>query len=116
MFGKNQKSVNPHQSVGAIFLILLGGAYLLATSGFISWAAIGLMFAFLPAAWMAYCGWRVYQETGQLSGRVIVHLLWGLFPFIFLGLWYVGLNPGSLWPLILVFAGLTMLVNAREVS
>lgn len=108
---KNSEKTNPQALFGGLFMIFLGIIYFFATFGIISWSSIGLFFLIIPVVSVSYGAWSAYQEDGRLSGRVITRLMWGLFPFAFIGLWYAGINIGNLWPLVLIFIGVTMLAN-----
>ena len=99
--------------LGGIFLILMGIFYFLPAWGFISWGSVGLLFAFIPVVWVVHRGYYLYQRDGELNGRVLAHLMWGLFPFALMGLIFAGVNIGQFWPLIFVFIGITMLFNSR---
>ena len=107
----SEKRTQPQALFGGLFMIALGILYFLPTLGIISWQSIGFFFLLIPVAAVSYGAWMAYQEDGRLSGRVITRLMWGLFPFAFMGLWYAGFNIGNLWPLVLIFIGVTMLVN-----
>jgi hypothetical protein len=113
MFDQKQKSVSSSHTLSAITMIFLGGIYFLATSGWVGWRTVGLILTIVPVMWAIHCGWRAYQAAGKLTGRVISHLLWSLFPFLIFSLWSVGFDIGNLWPLGAVFVGLTMLINQK---
>lgn len=96
---------------GGLFLIFIGLVYFLPTTGIIEWGSIWIFFAILPAFWVAYGGWRQYQEQGYLSRQTIVGLMWGLFPFAFIGLIFSGVDVGRLWPLVLVLVGISIMIG-----
>ena len=115
----NSQSPNPQFPQGSVvsggFLIVLGSIFLLGMSeipilGISPWALMAL----LPVYWIAVMGYKLYQEDGYLSRRVIVTLAFSLFPFIFVGATVFGLNPGNLWPLGLIIVGLTYIVSGNK--
>lgn len=96
---------------GGLFMIAMGILFFLPTLGIISWRYVGMAFAFLPAFWIVSRGWSTYRQTGELNGAVITQLMWGLFPFMFIALAFAGVNMGLVWPLILIFIGITILFS-----
>ena len=111
---KSPTSIFSHNLFSGLFMIGLGLAYFLVTQGFLDWVTIGIFFAFIPALAVIYSGWCEYQTTGRLSGGSITRLMWGLFPFTFMALWYSGIDIGQVWPIVLVFIGITMLFNQNR--
>ena len=111
MFDHKEKAMQPQNIWGGAFMILLGVVYLLATIGWVSWQSIGGFFMVIPLAGVLYSGWCAYQQDGRLSGRVISRLMWGLFPFLFIFSWYLDIHFTNIWPLMLIFMGVTMLLN-----
>ena len=97
------------------FLILLGIVFLLGMSdvsifGRSIWFVMGL----LPVYWIAVCAYRLYQEDGYLSNRVLATMICSLFPFVFVGAALVGINIGRIWPIALIATGAVTILYSRS--
>ncbi len=93
--------------LGIVFLIAIYGASIFGSS---VWMLIGL----LPVYWIALKAYRLYQEDGYVSNRVLTTLISGLFPFVFIAALIAGINVGRLWPIALIAIGATTILSSRR--
>ncbi len=72
-----------------------------------------LIWMLIPVAAVLGAGYMQYKRSGNhLTRRVIIMLMWGLFPFVMMGLTFgLGISWGAMWPLALVLVGVTMLLG-----
>ena len=101
--------------LGGIVLIFLGLVFLLNNLGLMrlpgNWWAIFIM---LPSFASWYGAWRQYESNGgHLSQGVISALTWGSLPFLISLIFLFNLSWGLFWPLILIFVGVSALVNVQ---
>ena len=96
-----------------LVLILVGGVLLLQQAGFAmlvgNWWAV---FILIPALAAFSAAWRVYQQDGQFTPRVVGLVTGGLVPLTIALVFLLDVNFGSAWPLLLVVVGAGMLLRA----
>jgi hypothetical protein len=97
------------------FQILLGIFFLFGIYGAASFgSSIWLVMGLLPVYWMGLKAYRLYQEDGRISNRVLNTLIPCLFPAVLIVAIIAGIDMSRLWPLALILAGATtILANAR---
>jgi hypothetical protein len=113
---REQRLADPSRGgawIVGVILILLGGLFLLRTTGIVdipltNWWAL---FILIPAFGAFSTAWRTYQEEGRLTGPARGSLLVGLvltfitFTFLFEISWtYVG-------PLLIIAVGIAIILN-----
>jgi hypothetical protein len=97
------------------FQILLGVLFLLVIYGTtIFGSSIWLVMGLLPLYWIGLKAYRVYQEDGSISNRVLTTLLPCLFPFVFIVAIIAGIDMSRLWPIVLILAGVTTILTSRR--
>lgn len=100
---------------GGLFLILLGGIFYMSQLEIRPFdQSPWLLFIFIPIFWSVTHAWQQYVENGrQLSGKVLMSLFWGIFPFLFIAGFYFGINSSLIWPLMFIVIGLGMILGNR---
>jgi hypothetical protein len=113
---REQRLADPSRGgawIVGVILILLGGLFLLRTTGLAdipltNWWAL---FILIPAFGALSAAWRTYQEEGQLTGSARGSLLVGLvltfitFTFLFEISWtYIG-------PILIIVVGIAIILN-----
>lgn len=99
--------------VGGLFLILLGGIFLLNTTdirpfGLNSWA----LFMLIPFYFILVGAWHQYRESG--FGRALVFMIFfALFPFAYLFGPAIGIDLNLIWPLMLIVMGIGAIIANR---
>ncbi len=97
------------------FQILLGILLLLAMSGVsIFGGSIWLVMGLLPVYWIVMRAYRLYQEDGYLSNRVLATMISCLFPFVIIVAIIAGIDISRLWPIALILAGATTILTSRR--
>ena len=96
------------------FQILLGIIFLLGMYGVsIFGSSIWLVMGLLPLYWIAVKAYRLYQQDGYVSKRVLSTLMSCLFPFILIVAIIVGFDMSRLWPVALILLGATTILTSR---
>jgi cation transport ATPase len=102
----------PYGWLGAIILILLGVIFLLQNLGIpflMNWWAL---FILIPAVWAFVAAWNIYQDNGHLTrggaGSLTVGVLLTILAFVF----WLNLDVGLFWPVLLIVGGLVLLGTA----
>jgi hypothetical protein len=91
--------------LGAIFMLRNFG---LIRSNFNWWA----VFIFMPGLFMIYRAYRAYMDGGEQFTPVVSGLLLGAFWPLFIGaIFLFNLDWGMMWPVILIFIGLSALLR-----
>ncbi|MEM7334514.1 MAG: hypothetical protein AAF490_20730 [Chloroflexota bacterium] len=94
-----------------LFFILLGGIFYMSQLdlrpfGMSPW----VLFMLIPVYWALVAAWKQYEMNGrQLTGKVLISLFWGLFPFLFIGGFTFGLSASLIWPMMFIVIGLSMI-------
>lgn len=99
--------------IWGIFLILLGVGFLLQNAGIFDFENWWALFILLPAIGSFQSAWDSYRSAGsrltaQARGQMIGGFILTVIAFTFL----FGFNFGTLWPVLLVIAGVGLLINA----
>jgi hypothetical protein len=101
--------------LGGFLLIFLGLVFLFNNLGLVrlpgNWWA---MFIMLPSFASWYGAWHQYSSNGgHFTRSAIGALTWGSLPFLIGLIFLFNLNWGLFWPLILIFAGVSALINVQ---
>lgn len=97
------------------FQILMGIVFLLVMSGVsIFGGSIWFVMGLLPVYWIVVRAYRLFQEDGSFSNRVLITMISSLFPFVFIVALIVGINPGRTWPVALIAIGATTILASRR--
>ena len=108
---KNSKS--GYKWATATILIGLGIGFLLQNVGLIqtfpeNWWAFFILLAAVVNFWIA---WKCYRTDGARTSKVNSHLIGGMATLIVAVLFLFNLNWEKLWPVWLIFGGLSMLLR-----
>jgi hypothetical protein len=96
-----------------LILILLGGMFLLRSSGILAvpltnwWA----LFILLPAFGTLSAAWRTYQEEGQLTAPARISLLIGLVLTFIAFMFLFGIDWTYVGPLLIIVIGIAIILN-----
>lgn len=101
--------------LGGAILIFLGVIFLLSNLGFLglsgNWWAF---FIILPSVWSWINGWNQYRANGgRVTPAVVSAFTWGSIPFLIGVIFLFNLSWGIFWPLMLIFAGVSALIQSR---
>jgi hypothetical protein len=103
--------------IGGIFLIGLGVIFLLQNFGWFyigNWWALFILLG-TAAAWSK--AWRAYQTSGQrITQAVSGPFFGGIFPLTVSLIFLFDLDWGTVWPVFLIIAGLSVLSRFFVVS
>lgn len=99
--------------IWGVFLILLGIGFLLDNMGIYKFENWWALFILIPAAGAFQSAFGSYRSAGnrltaEARGQMIGGFILSIVAFIFL----FGFQFGTLWPVLLVIAGLGLLINA----
>lgn len=101
---------------GGAVLIVIGIVFLLRNMNLVdvsgNWWAL---FILIPAIASFSTAWRLYQGNGgRLTRSVRVAFVGGLVPLAIALIFFFDMNWGAIWPVFLIFGGLSILVSALE--
>lgn len=99
--------------VWGLFLILLGGVFLLDNTGLFHLNNWWALFILLPAVGSFQAAWNLFRNAGNRLDAAARGSLIGGFVLTLIALIFLfGMNFGLLWPILLVIAGAGLLLNA----
>jgi len=90
---------------GGVVLILIGGFFLLRNFGVDmpdNWWAV---FILIPAFGAFSAAWSMYQRTGEFTSGAIGAAAGGVFLVLLALAFFIGLDIGKYWPVILIVLG-----------
>ena len=104
---ENQNKDENWGRLGGIFMIVIGGIFLLSQSGIkLFGQSPWVLFAMIPVIGVGIGAWHVYVQNGRKFSRKLFYLLlWGLFPFAYVGAAIFDLNAAVIWPFALILMG-----------
>jgi peptidoglycan/LPS O-acetylase OafA/YrhL len=113
---REQRLADPSRQgswVVGLILILLGGMFLLRTTGtwdipLTNWWAL---FIFLPAFGTLSAAWRTYQQEGRLNGAARISLLVGLVLTFIAFMFLFGINWTYVGPLLIIGIGISVILS-----
>ena len=97
---------------GGAVLVLLGVIFLLQNLGLASLDNWWALFILIPAFWSYAAAWDQYQNARRLTRRVGSSLAGALLLTVLSLVFLFGLDVGSLWPVLLIVAGVILLAAA----
>lgn len=98
--------------IGGLFLIALGVAFLLRNFGYPlpdNWWALFLLVPAVAAYWSA---WNMYEQSGrQITSGVRGGLIGGTILTLLAIIFFLDIDFGKLWPVILIVIGVSLLAG-----
>lgn len=99
--------------IWGVFLILMGGVFLLDNAGLLDLHNWWALFILLPAIGSFQAAWSQYRAAGdRLTAGARGSLIGGVVITTVALIFLFGLNFGALWPVFLILGGILLLVNA----
>lgn len=97
--------------VGGLLLILIGAIFLFRGSDLLFFDNWWALFIAIPGAVGLFRAWNLYEKRGKLDSTILGIVTGSLFPLLVAAIFLLELDWGTVWPLFLVLAGLSILAN-----
>lgn len=96
--------------IGAL-MILAGVIFLMGTAGItIGGYSPSMLLALFPIFWIGASAYSSYKEDGRLTRRVLSIAVFALLPLAFIAAMVLGYSISGLWPLGIIFVGVSLLL------